>query len=262
MKQSRNEQCNCGSGKKYKRCCISKESTINLNYQNSVVIPIGDDMTLKQYSVKIDPKFQKELFRHYENMDSGGDCAYSAVLNQSTKSPLAFGNIFLKDNGSKSGKPGFDVIFNYHMFCVDRKNNTIYDDFDNLNHCMKSQQMVLNKPLEQCKIAYIDGSSFVVKDNPNNLVCDVADALNDSYYKDYDIVYVYNLAFHRRGDELTYRYDLNWVKDCVDKVRGAFDQFNSTGKIKNKLEYDHREIDWLKQQYPNATILTLNDLIK
>lgn len=52
MKIGRNDKCPCGSGKKYKQCCLSKDDKIKQNEREQRKIDLDNDFALGEQLVK------------------------------------------------------------------------------------------------------------------------------------------------------------------------------------------------------------------
>ena len=91
MKIGRNDQCHCGSGKKYKKCCMDKEN-----------IKTAQPGTLRfSYSMKEGEDFHA---RFLMQMSQIRDCAYpkNQHLAYDKSYHPVFQNIYLKQNLRKS----------------------------------------------------------------------------------------------------------------------------------------------------------------
>jgi len=124
-----------------------------------------------------------------------GVCNMSAVLNESEELDIMYGTILVRDKGKYSNLKGFDSMFPWHFWNVDKDNN-VWDDMDNLVNGIEVNKFDC-KPPHQWRIKLVDGSNWNCMDNGK--VSDVkVDKLRrdvDKWYKDYDAVYVYNFAF-------------------------------------------------------------------
>ena len=47
VKTGRNERCPCGSGKKYKKCCLNRSNTVVVIQENLNVIGLSQEQILK-----------------------------------------------------------------------------------------------------------------------------------------------------------------------------------------------------------------------
>ena len=124
-----------------------------------------------------------------------GVCNLSAILNESEELDIMYGSVLVRDRGKHSNLKGFDTMFPWHFWNVDKDNN-VWDDMDNLVNGIEGNKFDC-KPPHQWRIKLVDGSNWNCMDNGK--VSDVkVDKLRrdvDKWYKDYDAVYVYNFAF-------------------------------------------------------------------
>ena len=124
-----------------------------------------------------------------------GVCNLSAILNESEELDIMYGSVLVRDRGKHSNLKGFDTMFPWHFWNVDKDNN-VHDDMDNLVNGIEGNKFDC-KPPHQWRIKLVDGSNWNCMDNGK--VSDVkVDKLRrdvDKWYKDYDAIYVYNFAF-------------------------------------------------------------------
>lgn len=124
-----------------------------------------------------------------------GICNLSAILNESEELDIMYGSVLVRDRGKHSNLKGFDTMFPWHFWNVDKDNN-VWDDMDNLVNGIEGNKFDC-KPPHQWRIKLVDGSNWNCMENGK--VSDVkVDKLRrdvDKWYKDYDAIYVYNFAF-------------------------------------------------------------------
>lgn len=124
-----------------------------------------------------------------------GVCNLSAILNESEELDIMYGSVLVRDRGKHSNLKGFDTMFPWHFWNVDKDNN-VWDDMDNLVNGIEGNKFDC-KPPHQWRIKLVDGSNWNCMENGK--VSDVkVDKLRrdvDKWYKDYDAIYVYNFAF-------------------------------------------------------------------
>jgi len=124
-----------------------------------------------------------------------GICNLSAILNESEELDIMYGSVLVRDRGRHSNLKGFDTMFPWHFWNVDKDNN-VWDDMDNLVNGIEGNKFDC-KPPHQWRIKLVDGSNWSCMDN-GKVSMEKVDKLRkdvDKWYKDYDAVYVYNFAF-------------------------------------------------------------------
>lgn len=124
-----------------------------------------------------------------------GVCNLSAILNESEELDIMYGSVLVRDRGKHSNLKGFDTMFPWHFWNVDKDNN-VWDDMDNLINGIEGNKFDC-KPPQQWKIKLVDGSNWSCMDN-GKVSMEKVDKLRkdvDKWYKDYDAIYVYNFAF-------------------------------------------------------------------
>jgi hypothetical protein len=124
-----------------------------------------------------------------------GICNLSAILNESEELDIMYGSVLVRDRGKHSNLKGFDTMFPWHFWNVDKDNN-VWDDMDNLVNGIEGNKFDC-KPPHQWRIKLVDGSNWSCMDN-GKVSMEKVDKLRkdvDKWYKDYDAVYVYNFAF-------------------------------------------------------------------
>lgn len=124
-----------------------------------------------------------------------GVCNLSAILNESDDLDIMYGTILVRDNGKYSKLKGFDSMFPWHFWNVDKDNN-VWDDMDNLINGIEGNKFDC-KPPQQWRIKLTDGSNWDCMEN-GRVSSEKIEKLRknwDKWYKGYDAVYVYNFAF-------------------------------------------------------------------
>jgi hypothetical protein len=124
-----------------------------------------------------------------------GICNLSAILNESEELDIMYGSVLVRDRGKHSNLKGFDTMFPWHFWNVDKDNN-VWDDMDNLMNGIEGNRFDC-KPPHQWRIKLVDGSNWSCIDN-GKVSMEKVDKLRrdvDCWYKDYDAIYVYNFAF-------------------------------------------------------------------
>lgn len=145
----------------------------------------------KIYQVKetIPQDIREEL-----QMREAGICNISAVLNESEELDIMYGSILVRDNGKYSNLKGFDTMFPWHFWNVDKDDN-IYDDIQNIELGIEVNKFD-SKPISQWKVKLVDGSNWNCMEN-GKVSMEKIDKMRkdwDKWYKGYDAVYVYNFA--------------------------------------------------------------------
>jgi hypothetical protein len=124
-----------------------------------------------------------------------GVCNLSAILNESDELDIMYGSIIVRDSGKYSNMKGFDTMFPWHFWNVDKDNN-VWDDIDNLVGGIEVNKFDC-KPPYQWRIKLTDGSNWDCMEN-GKVSLEKIDKLRkdwDKWYKGYDAIYVYNFAF-------------------------------------------------------------------
>jgi hypothetical protein len=124
-----------------------------------------------------------------------GVCNMSAVLNESEELDIMYGTILVRDNGKYSKLKGYDSMFPWHFWNVDKDNN-VWDDVDNLTNGIEVNKFDC-KPPHQWKIKLVDGSNWDCMVN-GRVSMEKVERMRkdwDKWYKGYDAIYVYNFAF-------------------------------------------------------------------
>ena len=124
-----------------------------------------------------------------------GVCNMSAVLNESEELDIMYGTILVRDNGKYSNLKGYDSMFPWHFWNVDKDNN-VWDDVDNLTNGIEVNKFDC-KPPHQWKIKLVDGSNWDCMVN-GRVSMEKVERMRkdwDKWYKGYDAIYVYNFAF-------------------------------------------------------------------
>jgi hypothetical protein len=124
-----------------------------------------------------------------------GVCNLSAILNESEELDIMYGSVLVRDKGKHSNLKGFDTMFPWHFWNVDKDNN-VYDDVDNLVNGVEVNKFDC-KPPHQWRIKLVDGSNWDCVVNGKVSMEKIEKYRKDwnKWYKDYDAVYVYNFAF-------------------------------------------------------------------
>ena len=156
------------------------------------------------------------------NFAGGGNCIYSALVNETDTIDIQYGMLWINDGGKYSGKKGFDSSFSFHLWNLDEETETIYDDFDNIIRSLDVCEFDSKHP-SQWKVKLVDGTNFT-KSGPCNKVADDYRKMFDKIYKAYDAIYVYNFAFDCNPSMPgLYTKKLNW--DDVDSKIELAEEF-------------------------------------
>ena len=124
---------------------------------------------------------------------TGGNCLFSALLNETDTMDVQYGMLWIKDSGKYSGKKGFDTSFSFHLWNINEETETIYDNFDNIARSLEYCEFDAKHP-SQWKVKLVDGSNFRKNGDCNDIANHYRKTF-DNIYKAYDAIYVYNFAF-------------------------------------------------------------------
>jgi hypothetical protein len=100
-KLGRNDPCPCGSGKKYKQCCLNSEESRNTN-AHSEAIAKAVDWLLKKHKAAVHDAIDSVFFGALDDNDHDflqglGDEVIENIMGNAFEWLLADGNIFIKD---------------------------------------------------------------------------------------------------------------------------------------------------------------------